>query len=124
MSILGAVAVGAALGTAASGYLFNYSKSEYETKISELEALISRLNEHLTTLRNLRSQVPQFWDDENAQETSRALDTTISKVEREMSTAESLARTFRTAVESLDSSKDVVKNLVSDAMGILSGVEE
>ena len=37
MSIIVAAGVGLAAGSAASGFIFNYTKNEYEQKISELE---------------------------------------------------------------------------------------
>ena len=124
MSIMGAVAAGGIIGKAVSGYMFNYTKSVYEAKISELEGLISRLNEHLTTMENLRSQLPHFWDDENAQKTCKALDDTITRTKQEMATAESLTRIYRATVDSLDRSKDKVKNLVDDALGLLRGLSD
>lgn len=120
MSIKGAINVGGSLGKLGTGFVFNYTKDVYENKISELETSIARLNEHLDTLRDLKSQIPQFWEDDNARETAQALDKTIRKVEQQMSTAESLMQTLRTAVNSLDSSKEELHKSIEDALGLLN----
>ena len=122
MSIIGAIAVGAGLGTAVSNYLFNYTKNEYEQKIGELDRLIAQLNTHLETLISLREEMPSFWEDEQAKETSAALDLTIQKVRDNMKTAQSLSNTFKKTVSSLDGSKSVLHGFIQDAVGALSTI--
>lgn len=122
MSIIGAAVIGAGLGTAASNFLFNYTKNEYQEKIGELDRLIGRLKTHLETLTTLREEMPSFWEDEQAQETMTALDLTIQNVRNNMETAESLAETFRKTVDSLDGSQSVLHNFVQDAIGALSSI--
>lgn len=119
MAIGAIIAAGAALGVAGQGLIFNYTKNEYEVKVSELEELIARLNQHLERLQELRSQIPQFWDDGNARETGVVLDKTIKKVLDAMTTSENLSRTYKTVIESLGGSKETLAELIGDATGIL-----
>lgn len=122
MSITAAIVVGGGLGIAASKFLFNYTKNEYDQKIAELDLLITKLNSHLETLISLRNQIPGFWEDENAQNTAATLDVTIEKVRSNMATAESLSNTFKLTVNSLDGSRDVLTGFVQDALGALTSL--
>lgn len=119
MAILAAAAAGAIIGKAASGYVFNYTKSLYETRIAELERLIGRLKEHLVQLESYRDEMPQFWNDENARKTALALDETILSVKRAMGTAEGLARALKGTVDSLGGSNSALQNSIEDALNFL-----
>lgn len=119
MSISAVVSAGAVLGGTGQGFLFNYTRNEYEIKVAELEELIARLNQHLDRLQELRSQIPQFWDDENARETGVVLDKTIKRVLDAMNLSENLSRTYKSTIEALGGSKETLAELIGDAMGIL-----
>ena len=120
MSIIGAAIIGAGIGKAASGAVFNYTKNLYETRISELERLIARLKEHLSQLEAYRDEMPQFWNDDNARKTGEALDATILSVKNAMATAESLNRTLKGVVDSLGGSNSVLQNAIQDALNLLN----
>ncbi len=121
MSVLGVLAIGSA-GAAISNFIFNYSKGEYEKAISRLEELVKSLDNHLTKLRELRANVPSFWDDDEAKTTCQALDMTIDRIVFDMDTCKSLISTYKTAMAEFDTSKNVTKELLKDAIGILSGL--
>lgn len=120
MAIGTAIAIGATLGLAGQGFLFNYTKDQYEVKVSELEGLLARLKEHLSRLQELRSQLPQFWEDDTAQKTGEALDKTIKQVIDAMNLSENLLSTYKTVIESLGGSKETLSELITDALGVLS----
>ena len=61
-----------------------YTKAQYQAKIDELEAYYNELARHLTTLENLKSQMFNFWNDENARKAADSLVNTIAKVKGEM----------------------------------------
>ncbi len=119
MSIGAIISAGADLAGVGQGFLFNYTRHEYEIKVAELEELIARLNQHLDRLQELRSQIPQFWDDENARETGVVLDKTIKRVLDAMNLSENLSRTYKSTIEALGGSKDTLAGLIGEAMGIL-----
>lgn len=120
MSIIVAATVGLAAGAAASGFLFNYTKNEYEQKIGELNRLVGALQEHLADMKDLRDQVPSFWDDEQGQEVVRELNRTIMETEREMETVKTYVRTLQTVVSELDGSKNLMADTIKDLQSALS----
>lgn len=122
MSITGAIVAGAAAGTAVNGFIFNYSKTQYEAKITALQGYVNTLSGHLGKLETLRDGIENFWNDANARETYKALNSTITQVKRTMTTANNLITKYQAIVTNLDGSKEAVQGLVSDAMGLLDGL--
>lgn len=118
MSVLGI----SLAGQAANSLIFNYEKSQYEKAISKLENCVTRLDGHLSRLRELRASVPGFWDDEDAKKACQALDITISSIVENMEICKDLIQTYKNVVAEFDSSKNVVNNLIADALGILGGL--
>ena len=57
--------------------MLKYSQSFYQGKINELEGYASILITHIDNLKNYKSQLPEFWDDDNGLTTARALETAI-----------------------------------------------
>lgn len=115
-----AAAVGLTAGAAASGLMFNYTKNEYEQKITELEGLIAALEDHLVEMRALKEQIPQFWDDENAREVSWDSVAKIGETERNMETGKTYLRTLRTVVSELDGSKGLMADTIEDLKALTS----
>ena len=120
MSIIAAAGIGLAAGSAASGFLFNYTKNEYEQKINELNRLVSVLEEHLVDMKELRDKVPSFWDDDQGLEVYNELNRTIQETEREMETVKTYMRTLQTVVDELDGSKNLMSETIKDLQSALT----
>jgi prefoldin subunit 5 len=120
MSLIVAAGVGLAVGAVGTGFLFNYTKNEYEQKIAELNRLIGALGEHLNDMKALRDKVPSFWDDEQGREVIRELNRTIQETEREMETVKTYVRTLQTVVTELDGSKTLMGETIKDLQSTLS----
>lgn len=120
MSIINAIDVGARIGDAVSGFLFQYTKAQYEEKINELDTHIAQLNTHLDNLISLKDRIPTFWKDDNANKTVATLEMTIKNVQRDMETAQNLAQVFRDAVASFDTSNEKLHGYIEDALGLLN----
>lgn len=105
MSIIGAVGLGLGLGAKASGFLFNYTKNEYEEKISELQGYITELEGHLSDMERLRGRISQFWADDNSLSVYRELERTIEETRKQMKTAKETMDTLKIVVDELDKSK-------------------
>lgn len=118
MSILGITAVGVAV----NGFIYDYSKDQYEKAISRLENLVKQLDSHLTKLRELRTNVPNFWEDEDAKATCTALDMTIDRIVFDMDTCKDLISAYQTAMAEFDISKSKTTQLLTDALAILKGI--
>ena len=56
MSIIGAVGVGVTIGKAATGFIFNYTKSKYEDKLTVLQDLLADLEGHKAELEALTGE--------------------------------------------------------------------
>lgn len=122
MSIMGAINVGVTLGKAASGFIFNYTKSKYEAKITVMEGLLADLEGHKAELEVLKEEIPQFWNDDNAYETKLVLDSTIRSVEHSMFMVKQSLETLRTVVNELDGSKEELHNHVTQAKALLDAL--
>ena len=123
MSLIAAAGIGLGAGTVAGNFIFNYSKNEYIQKINELERFIARLKEHMEKLKELRGQVFEFWEDEDARNTCRVLDDTILEVETETMNAERLCTNYRTTVDSMSGAQGVLGQSIQDALAALTGLD-
>ena len=122
MSIIGAVAVGAAAGKLVSDFVFNYTKDVYEAKINELTNLVARLKNHLNELENLKSEIPSFWNDDNARKSLEAINLTIQRTKSNMDIAQRLLDNFKETVANMDNSQNTLGSVIEDAVGILTGI--
>lgn len=123
MSILGAVVVGGGLGLAGQNFIFNYTKDVYEAKVNELTNLIARLQNHLSELENLKSEIPSFWDDDNARKSNQAITVTMERTKDAMDVAQRLLDNFKETINNLDNSQNTLGGFIEDALGILGGLK-
>ena len=78
MSLTIGSAIGA--GVAASDWILNYQKKQYEDRISELETCLSKLNAHYETLQSYRNEICNFWESDEALHYGKLLDIEIRAV--------------------------------------------
>lgn len=102
--------------------MVDFKKDRCEEKIAELEALIARLEDHEKTLTNLKARIPSFWKDDKANTVITALNKTMSDVNKKMLTAKDLVATYKTAMQSMETSENTASNLLEDALGLLESV--
>ena len=119
MSFITALGTGAMLADKLSGFIFNYTKSEYEEKINEVNGKVQELQNHLNDMMQLRSQISHFWEDDNAQDACRLLDATITETTSSMQTAKELMDSLRVIVESMDSQKSKMSEQLDMAKKVL-----
>lgn len=100
-------------------FTVRYTKAQYTAKISELEGYYSQLESHLSTMENLKEQMYQFWDDENARTTGTALASEIRQVKNSMDRTKDMLTFYKSAIEKLDGANIAVGSTISDALGIL-----
>lgn len=86
-----------------------YEKSVYQAKITQLEGLHAQLDTHLANMETLRNKLFNFWDDKNAQDAVKLLNSEIREVKRVMT---------QTALEIFN-----LKNIV-EKLGGLQGKQE
>lgn len=119
MSIIGAVGMGLALGAKASGFLFNYTKNEYEEKISELQGYVTELEGHLSDMESLKGRISNFWADDNALSVHRELERTIDETRKQMKTAKETMDTLKIVVDELDKSKGEITDTLEKLKALI-----
>ncbi len=99
--------------------VIKYTKAQYQAKIDELEAYYSELARHLTNLENLKSQMFDFWNDENARKAADSLVNTIAKVKGEMNYTREMIIMYKNIVAKLDSTNASMSDLLEEASSML-----
>lgn len=74
------IGAGINAGVAASDWILNYQKKQYEDRISELETCLSKLNAHYETLQSYRNEISNFWESDEALHYGKLLDVQIRAV--------------------------------------------
>ena len=101
--------------------IINYAKKDYLAKITELEGYHKQLTEHLAKMQELKSQIPNFWEDENAQKTGEILNIQIHSTERTMAQVEDNLTFYRSIIEKLGGVGSSANELLEKALGIIAG---
>lgn len=103
-------------------FTLKFSKSQYMAKISELEGYYAQLEQHLARMEELKSEMFNFWDDPNAQTAGQVLAIQIRSVRSAMDRTSDMLNFYKSAVEKLGGTDSAVKDLISDALNLLSGL--
>lgn len=98
----------------------NYTKAQYQAKITELEGYYNQLNQHLARMQELKAEMFNFWNDENAQKTGQLLAIEIRKVQSAMDRTSDTLTFYKSAVEKLDGSNLSAGDLLDAALSFLS----
>ena len=99
--------------------VIKYTKAQYQAKIDELEAYYSELARHLTNLENLKSQMFDFWNDENARKAEDSLVNTIAKLKGELNYTREMIIMYKNIVAKLDSTNASMSDLLEEASSML-----
>lgn len=76
----GVIGTGMTLGKIGESLMLNYTKKQYEEKIGELETYNVKLQQHLTELEGLKSQIPTFWKDEQGEKAAKSIEKALTQV--------------------------------------------
>lgn len=102
--------------------IINYAKKDYLAKITELEGYHRQLSDHLGKMQEYKSQIPNFWEDENARTTAEILSIQIRSTERTMAQVEDNLTFYRSIIEKLGGVGSSTDEMLKKALGIISGV--
>lgn len=97
----------------------NYTKSQYEAKISELEGYYKQLEQHLQRMEGLREKMFQFWDDPNARTVGSVLEIQIRQVRNASARTMDMLTFYRNAVSQLDASSSLSNEILEGALSVL-----
>lgn len=99
-----------------------YTKAQYQAKITELEGYYALLEQHLSSMENLKESMFQFWEDENARTTGMILNGEIEQVKKAMTRTSDLLIFYKSSVEKLSGADASVRDLLGDALSIITGL--
>lgn len=102
--------------------IVKYTKAQYQAKITELEGYYAQLEQHLTNMENLKDNMFQFWDDENARTTGKILNATIRQVQNAMTRTSDLLIFYKSAIEKMSGADSTAKELLDDAFSVISSL--
>ena len=102
-------------------WLSSNVQSQYEAKIAELEQYYILLQQHLNKMENLKENMFQFWDDDNARQAGQVLTLTIRQVTSSMTMTQETLAFYKSAVAKLGATKSVTSGLLDSALQLLSG---
>lgn len=101
--------------------IIKYVQSQYEAKIAELEQYYILLQQHLNKMENLKENMFQFWDDDNARQAGQVITLTIRQVTSSMTMTQETLAFYKSAVAKLGATKSVTSGLLDSALQLLSG---
>lgn len=102
-------------------YVIKYTKAQYNAKIGELEGFSRRLESHLDRLEGFKSEMYEFWTDDNARAVADALTSEIRAVRNSMEQVESYLGFYKSCVEKLEGADSNVLSTIGDAISLLNG---
>lgn len=120
MSIWGTVASAAV--PIVADMIVKFSTDEYAAKIDLLEGHAKHLADHLETLEKYKSEIRDFWKDDQAAEYEIVITNQITEVRKAQHTVEDLKLTFQSMRADLTGTEKTVKTLVDVAKDVLSGM--
>lgn len=106
-----------------SNIVVNYTQSQYNAKIAELEGYYNQLSTHLARMEDLKSRISDFWDDANGQETATILVSEIRHVQSTMDRTSEMLAFYKSTVEGLGGVNVGVSGLLNEALGLLSKLD-
>ena len=103
-------------------FVLNYTAQTYQNKINAITDLLERLSSHLATMKDLRSQVYNFWDDDLAREACQDLDIMIRQVENTQERTLDLLNLYRGIVDDMSNASIFNTGALKDAGDLLSSL--
>ena len=99
--------------------ILNYTKKDYLAKITELETYHDLLDRHLDILRGLKSEMFNFWDDEEGRKTAEVLNLIIKHTATTMTDIQETLALYRSNVEKLGGASESGDNILDTVLELL-----
>lgn len=99
-----------------------YTKSQYLSKITELEGYYAQLETHLNRMSELKEQMFNFWNDEKAQKAGLILNSQIRQVKSTMDQVSSSLIFYKSTVEKLDGADINALDLIEGAISMINSL--
>lgn len=102
--------------------IINYSRREYERRISVLEDDIKKLDTHKTELLSLAEQIKTIWRDENGLEFYKYITQRLHSIEQEKVSANALLTNYKNVAAKMGNLGETFKETFSVVSDVVSGV--
>ena len=103
-------------------FILNYSKAEYQAKITELEGYYAQLGQHLERMENLKSEMFNYWNDEAARKAGLILSSEIRSVRSAMDSTSDMMNFYKSAVEKFNGTIASIQDLLDEANFVVGGL--
>ena len=116
---------GLAIGVAASDWILNYNKKQYEDRIAELDDCVKQLDMHKSNLQSYRDQLRSVWNDDVASgEYEKVLDKEIKAVENAQNHAKAQSRSLKDIVSEMqDTTTQIVSKISEGIDSVLNALD-
>lgn len=102
--------------------IINYSKREYDRRISVLEDDIKKLDSHKNELLSLAEQIKTIWRDENGLKFYNYITQRLHSIEQEKKSAESLLANYKNVSAKMGNLGETFSETFSMVTDVISGV--
>ena len=99
--------------------ILKYPEQVYQSKISTFESLDGQLMTHLSTLENLKNQIPNFWEGEQTGKYIEAISKAIVKVRQASTNVNSLKTAYTETMNEMGRLNNAVDGIVNEASSAL-----
>lgn len=120
MSLVGAAALGSTLGNIiGDGIILKYGRAQYEATIEKAEIYAKQLDQHLSTLEQLKDRLPECWDDDKAKEYVTVITTQIMNIRQAKERVDNLKLTYQEINEEFTGASEKITGITQAAQAAL-----
>ena len=117
------IGAGFGAGVAASDWILNYQKKQYEDRISELETCLSKLNAHYETLQSYRNEISNFWESDEALHYGKLLDIEIRAVYNAQEMVKHDIEAYKEIIAGMKDTTTLIVEKVADIASTLGALD-
>ena len=114
---------GIAAGIAAGDWVLNYTKKQYEYKVSELETYLRKLSAHYETLQSYRNEICNFWESDEALQYGKLLDIEIRAVYNAQEMVKHDIEAYKEIIAGMKDTTTIIVEKVADIASTLGALD-
>lgn len=114
---------GIAAGIAAGDWVLNYTKKQYEYKVSELETYLRKLSAHYETLQSYRNEICNFWESDEALHYGKLLDIEIRAVYNAQEMVKHDIEALKEVIAGMKDTTTIIVEKVADIASTLGALD-
>lgn len=122
VAAVAAVKAGIDIAQMIANGVVHYSKQQYMDKINRLQSCLTQLNDHRETLEGYKNQLKRIWDDEEAADYIRNIESTVKIVTNQHKNVQSQIEMWQKAIESMEFEVGQRQESLGDISGVLGAL--